>query len=178
MYVRKLQPKSSLVIAGRGRRLGALLIDGLILGLVQQVLSALYAPPQITGPHLLAASLELSLPLSQWKLDITLAVITFCYFWLQHARSGQTLGKRVLGIRVVDAETLDPVGSGRAGIRALYYLWALIPVLGALFQTLDMLWIFWDQRKQTLHDKIAETIVVSNRPSPPPESVNPYGAEL
>jgi uncharacterized RDD family membrane protein YckC len=178
MYVRKIQLKSSLVIAGRGRRLGALLIDGAILGVIQQVLSAMYDPPEITRPHLLAATFRLSLPLSQWKLDVTFAVIAFCYFWLQHAQSGQTLGKRVFGIRVVDAESLDPVGSGQAGIRALYYFWVLIPVLGTPFQILDTLWIFWNKRKQTLHDKIAETIVVSSRPSPSPESVNPYGAEL
>lgn len=178
MYVRKIHPKSSLVIAGRGRRFGAFLIDGLILGVIQQVLSAMYSPPEITRPHLLGAALRVSLPLRQWELDVTFAAIALCYFWLQHAQSGQTLGKRLFGITVVDAESLDPVGSGQAGIRALYYLWVLIPVVGTPFQLLDTFWIFGSERKQTLHDKIAETVVVMSRSSPPAESVNPYGAEL
>jgi uncharacterized RDD family membrane protein YckC len=76
----------------------------------------------------------------------------FTYF--EGSSSGQTIGKRAMSIRVVDATNLGPVSPGRAALR---YLGRLVSGL-ALF--IGYLWAIWDPESQTWHDKIAATFVV------------------
>lgn len=72
---------------------------------------------------------------------------------------GATPGMAAVGIRCVDAaDGRYPVGIGRAGRRWLAAAVLLVvPLVGI---PLDLLWPLWDRRKQTLHDKIAGTVVV------------------
>jgi uncharacterized RDD family membrane protein YckC len=73
---------------------------------------------------------------------------------LEGGASGQTLGRRAVGIRVVDADGGGPIGIPRALLRwAAEWLSALILLLGYL-------WMLWDSEKQTWHDKLASTLVV------------------
>jgi uncharacterized RDD family membrane protein YckC len=82
-------------------------------------------------------------------------VVGVAYFvLLEGGPSGQTLGKKLCGIRVIDL----PVG-GRIGVRR-----ALIRALGrwvsfAAFM-LGYLWMLWDPEKQTWHDKMGRAVVV------------------
>ena len=81
---------------------------------------------------------------------------------------GQTLGKRLVKIRVVDAETGQPVGFGRGATRAalptaIQVLGALVPLLGVL-SALDGLSMLRSDRRQTWHDRIAGTVVLQWRP--------------
>jgi uncharacterized RDD family membrane protein YckC len=84
---------------------------------------------------------------------------------------GEDAGKSALGIRVVRADDLLRVSHatsfGRAGCKLLLAL-LVIPLVVAY------LWPLWDKRNQTLHDKMAGTIVIREPPSststwPPPE---------
>jgi uncharacterized RDD family membrane protein YckC len=68
--------------------------------------------------------------------------------------SGQTIGKRALGIRVIDFGTGGPIGYGRATIR-----W-LGQIISGFFCYLGYLWMLWDREKQTWHDKMANDVVV------------------
>lgn len=75
-------------------------------------------------------------------------------------RSGQTVGKRLMGIRIVRAD------GSRAGLRRIFLLRLLvpnliaaIPFLGLFFALIDSLFIFADDRR-CLHDRFADTIVV------------------
>jgi uncharacterized RDD family membrane protein YckC len=91
--------------------------------------------------------------------------VAFAYDWVQHAAWGQTIGKRVLGTRVVMADSRANVGVGPAGARAaVYALPGLVPFVGGLFSLLNELWLLWDPRRQCLHDKAAHTVVVKNNP--------------
>jgi uncharacterized RDD family membrane protein YckC len=74
-------------------------------------------------------------------------------FWLM---AGQTLGKRVMGLRIVrtDGERLR---LGNALRRVLGYV-----ISGILF--LGFLWILFDNRRQGFHDKLAGTLVVYSWP--------------
>lgn len=85
------------------------------------------------------------------------------FIWLEGSPSGQTLGKRVLGIRVLDFDAGGPVGYGRAAIRYVGRF-----VSGIVF-ALGYLWMLWDGQKQTWHDKMATTVVV-------PTSAYPVGS--
>ncbi|MFE3256718.1 RDD family protein [Nocardia sp. NPDC059091] len=72
----------------------------------------------------------------------------------QEGTTGQTPGKRVVGIRLVRESTGQPVGFGLAiGRRLLHFIDALPCYLG-------FLWPAWDAKKQTFADKIVSTIVV------------------
>jgi uncharacterized RDD family membrane protein YckC len=121
--------------AGFGQRLGAYLIDVVITNVVVYVLTAFIR----TG----SASLVMSF------------LISLGYFALfEGSGSGQTVGKRLLGIRVVDFETGMPIPYGRAFARNIgRWLSGLVFLLGYL-------WMLWDRDGQTWHDKIASTTVV------------------
>ncbi|HLQ53073.1 MAG TPA: RDD family protein [Streptosporangiaceae bacterium] len=100
-------------------------------------------------------------------LVLTVA-ISFCYDWLQHARWGQTLGKRALGTMVVTADGRSKISGGTAAGRAVVSVLApAVPLAGGIFGLLDDLWLLWDPRRQCLHDKALSTVVVKTSVPPP-----------
>ena len=80
-------------------------------------------------------------------------VLPFVYYTVMHGRaSGQTLGKKWLGIAVQEDSAGGSIGYGRAfGRYAIIFVLAIfiLPIL------LDYLWPLWDRTNQALHDKIA-----------------------
>jgi len=76
------------------------------------------------------------------------------YYAKLEGGSGQTVGKRALGIRVVDARTGGPIGTGRGVGR--YFA----RIISALVCLLGYLWMLWDADKQTWHDKMVNSVVV------------------
>ena len=118
--------------AGFWRRVGAVVIDGLLLGLVQLLVLRL-------------------LGTAGYVFEFVLQAGYFTYF---EGSSGQTPGKRVASIRVADIETGEPIGYGRALGRYLFSL------LSALIVYLGYLWMLWDREKQTWHDKVSRAVVV------------------
>ena len=145
-------------LAGRGRRLGAYLIDLIIAGIVLGVLAVLN----------LGISLEdvARDPMTQQMSTaggIAYLVIFMVINGYLLVTKGQTLGKLALGIRIVDA-----VSNGAAtavkilGLRyVLVMLVAAIPIIGGLLGLIDFLFIFREDRR-CVHDLIAGTKVVSN----------------
>ena len=92
----------------------------------------------------------------------------FLYLWLMTAVRGQTLGKMVVGLRVVDAKGEVP-DLGRAALRE-----SVGKILSA-FLLLGYVWVLFDKHHQGWHDKLAQTYVVrvkpgfgSDVPKPPP----------
>ncbi|GAA2878096.1 RDD family protein [Actinoplanes cyaneus] len=74
--------------------------------------------------------------------------------WFQAGKTGQSWGKKALGLRLVDANTGQPIGAGKAFLRDLAHIVdSLICLVGYLFP-------LWDAKKQTLADKIVSTVVV------------------
>lgn len=71
------------------------------------------------------------------------------------AKTGQTWGRRLVGVKVVNANTGEPPGWGKAIGRQLFEQ----IISGSIFY-LGYLWMLWDKNKQTWHDKVAGTIVV------------------
>ncbi len=154
-------------IAGFWRRLGAATIDGLLLGLVGAVLGFLWFDQ-------LAA-------LGQNGRFLG-GVIAFAYLALLNSRigSGQTLGKRLLKIRVTDVQG-SSVSLERAALRSLILLvpgvlngmsfadasggFAIVAVQAlcvfGLGGALAYLFCFNRQTRQSVHDLAARTIVVN-----------------
>jgi uncharacterized RDD family membrane protein YckC len=122
--------------AGVGTRFLAALIDGIIIGIpINLVLLAADAPSGLVNLVILAAQ--------------------FAYFGFMESKpEGQTLGKKVMKIQVVDATTLQPGIEGRAWTRSGGR------ILSGLVCGLGYLWILWDKDKMTWHDKMATTRVL------------------
>ena len=139
-------------LASWGRRLAALLVDGMILGgiVVATLVSAGVPLEDINTTILEGSSLALILIFILPKAIYDTAMI---------GSRNQTFGKMALHIKVVDeADRVTPIGYARAFTRWLStaFLWALFTVPGVL----DHLWPLRDGRRQTLHDKFAHSVVV------------------
>lgn len=79
-----------------------------------------------------------------------LGVILF-YFPLLEGRSGQTPGKRLLGLRVLGEDGL-PINYRQAFIRRISFYFEILPI--------DALFIPFSPRRQRAFDQVARTVVV------------------
>jgi uncharacterized RDD family membrane protein YckC len=86
---------------------------------------------------------------------LAFAVWNSCY---RQGATGQSLGKRVAGTRLVGVATGRPVGFGRALGRGVARLLDGIPL------ALGYLWPLFDEQRQTFADKVCATLVVRARP--------------
>jgi uncharacterized RDD family membrane protein YckC len=140
------------------QRASALLID------VSAVLTAVLT---VAAPIFVLAGFRNSGPSQREAAWLTAAlfsaalVVGAAYAIVLEGHSGQTFGKRALGLRVL-AEDGSPCGYGRACSRELLgrvliggFAWLL--VLPGLLSYLAAL---WHPQRQTWHDQIGQTIVV------------------
>jgi len=138
---------------GFGRRVIAFVIDNIFL----QV-AALFVT--IIGLLVIGIDVELLTTGSGTLLNsyyATAVVMNLFYFTYFHGTTGQTIGKRMLGMKVIQS-TGEPMRVGVAFLRWVgYFLSGLIFYLG-------FLWIAFDGRKQGWHDKIAGTCVIKVGP--------------
>lgn len=74
---------------------------------------------------------------------------------VQQGNTGQTIGKRIMSIRLVRLDGVSPPGVGLSIGR-----WLLHIVDGAACG-LGYLWPLWDEKRQTFSDKILNTVVVT-----------------
>ena len=90
----------------------------------------------------------------------------YVIWWLVTLKNGQTPGKQLVGIRVV-RENGEPSGWGYTFLREFVIKGLLGGVLssitGGIYTVVDHLWPLWDPKRQALHDKMVNTIVVQNR---------------
>lgn len=151
-------------VAGFGARAGALLIDTLItlIGLVPFVLGAVllvmavpetdaygYGVPgtadgglAATGGILMGLGVLLMIGLQVWNRIFRMG------------RTGQSIGKKMLGLKLINEQTGQPIGAMQSFLREL---------LGGLINQvfyLSYLWMLWDDNKQTLADKVVHSTVI------------------
>lgn len=77
--------------------------------------------------------------------------------WIRQGKTGQTIGKSVVGLKLVDATTGQPIGAGKAFVRDLAHI--LDSIICGL--PIGWLWPLWDEKRQTWGDKIMSTYVVT-----------------
>jgi uncharacterized RDD family membrane protein YckC len=149
------------VLSGWWRRVGAQLIDGLIIGLGALLLffgfSAVFSVGFAAGEGAGYASLVLGLIL--WFFSV--AVIAMLYAPAMMARTnGRTLGRVATGIRVIRADG-SPVTFGFAMVREVLVKSLLLGLLSSLTlglaHLLDVLWPLWDEENRALHDFVVNT---------------------
>ncbi len=75
--------------------------------------------------------------------------------------NGQTIGKKALGIKIVDVNGALAEKQQIIKRYAVYFLPGQIPVIGQLFSLVNILFIFSAQ-KRCIHDNIGGTIVIND----------------
>jgi uncharacterized RDD family membrane protein YckC len=155
--VADLPASGQTVLAGRGIRLVAAIIDTLILMALFWVISLL-TPLNIFSPAMASAGFFTKLAIQAGSLALFLAVHGYLL-----ATRGQTVGKMLLGIRIVRPDgskaSLGRVVGLRYGVG--YAIAAMHISLLMIYSLVDCLMIFRSNRR-CLHDLIADTIVVKN----------------
>jgi uncharacterized RDD family membrane protein YckC len=73
---------------------------------------------------------------------------------IQAGRTGQSLGKRTLHMRLLSERTGEPIGGGMAFARDI------CRILDSLACYIGWLFPLWDAKRQTFADKIVSTVVV------------------
>ncbi len=159
-------------LAGFWIRFVAALLDGIVVGVVAAVLTA----PFGLSPFSFTASFEAGSssgstsagdPGGNLAGSVIQTLIGGAYtVYLIGTPAGQTLGMRATGIRVADASTGGRISYPRSLGRYAMGIVSAIPF------ALGYLWMLWDPRRQTWHDKVAQSLVVRTRSFPPPA---PFG---
>lgn len=155
-------------LAGRGARLAAALVDLIILAVINWILGLIFGQT-VTWINNPDGTVSVGYSSGGVAGGLLWIAIFLAYFTILHSKwEGQTLGKRVLGIRVVREGDRGTISTGQAlGRAAVYYFSWWVCVVGGI---INLAWILWDPRRQALHDKVAKTVVANAKPGDP----NPY----
>jgi uncharacterized RDD family membrane protein YckC len=130
-----------------GRRVLATLVDLIGLGFVFVLMSVLFGTSSAGGGQV-SASLE-----GFWALVYFVGV--FAYYILMEGYLGQTVGKMLLGIKVVREENGGEPGLREAAIRTVLRI-----VDGLFFYLVALITVLASARNQRLGDMAAHTLVV------------------
>jgi uncharacterized RDD family membrane protein YckC len=149
-------------LAGRGRRLVARIIDGILIAVpVSLIMTAAMGGIDYTNAQ---GNFDLGVDTGkQTAIQIVTMLVYFIYEGLMLTSRGQTVGKRVMKIRVAMLSN-GAIPAGQAGWfrAATYTLPEIVPCCGFVFWLVNVLWCTWDKPyQQCLHDKAAKTVVVS-----------------
>lgn len=154
-------PADELPLAGRWRRLGASIIDMVIMVVIVLPLAFIYALLFVDGVDI-TNFYSVQSEISEYGWAVIAFFILVGANWIYLLR-GQTIGKSLLGIRVDDLNG-GPCERSRNVLKRMapIHLLALIPGVGEIISLIDCLMIFRSD-KRTLHDLIAGTKVVDIR---------------
>ena len=147
-------------MAGLGGRIVAFLIDRFIIGIIVGVAYFLMVMLIVAGAATQSdagqsvAGLGI---LMVWLVVIpaALLIMLFNEVYLAGKNNGQTIGKKLMGIRIVKEDGTQ-FGYMDAFLRNVIGYW-----ISSLVCSLEFFWGLFDSRNQTWHDKIFHTLVVT-----------------
>ncbi len=155
--------------ASFGQRLGALIVDAIVnlvilapflVGLyflLDKALENCFTITKANGDKKLECpdgALQVG-PLVAAIVIGAIGLILVVYLNCRWVGRSQTPGQKALNIRVVDANSGQPIGMGRAFGRYLFR-----SLVSGSFCLLGYLWMLWDPNKQTWHDKVTNAVVI------------------
>jgi uncharacterized RDD family membrane protein YckC len=159
-------PQPRVVFGGLLIRFVAYVIDSLIIGFPMGILffvlgvagvlgspvspNDLPAPPP-GGTAMGAVTLSPVAIFSFFLVVLIVAAGYYTYFW---GTGGSTPGMSLFQLRVLDANSGQPIGIGRAIVRYIGFIVAAVPCW------IGLIWAAFDPRAQGWHDKIASTVVL------------------
>lgn len=167
-----MSQKRVMKLATRGKRFGAGLIDSVpvafitliffgqvisgVISLIQDAMNSLseYGSYYNNQPYVTGGV--------SYPSVIIVLMLIFLGAELYFFSRSQTIGKAILGLRVVDARTGRPVGFAKMLLREIIVKKASSSVLW-----LGYIWILIDKYNRGWHDKILDTYVIDEKPSVP-----------
>lgn len=87
-------------------------------------------------------------------LQLVLQVLGIAFYIVCWVKFAGTPGKRLLKLKVLDADTGDNLSTGKAILRYIMYIVSTLALL------LGLIWVAFDKKKQGWHDKVANSVVV------------------
>jgi uncharacterized RDD family membrane protein YckC len=152
-------------LAGWWSRVGAALIDSVIIGVGALLIVALFGSVFSIGFFASEETGVVSLVVGLMLSFLAIAIIALLYAPLMMARTnGKTLGRMALGIRVVrangEAMTFGWAMLREVAVKALLFGMILSSITFGLAWLVDVLWPLWDDENRALHDFIVDTRVV------------------
>ena len=161
-HARAVDVPAGVRLATIWRRAVALLIDELLVAIPLFVVFALVSgdsPSDVADGDL-----------AKW-FTLTSTVIVLVYYAVAVWWRGRTVGKWIMGMKVVRVTDGGPVGFSGASLRSLVPAVAgAPPVIGPFLAIAVYAVAMFDRRRQGLHDKAAGTVVVDTRPVKDEES--------
>jgi len=151
-------------VAGFGSRAAALIIDsllsliGFIPFIIGAVLLVMAAPDTDEFGYSVDGTADGGLAATGGLLmALGVVLIIAIHVWnriFKMGRTGQSVGKKVMGLKLIHESTGQPIGALQSFLREL---------LGGLVNQvfyLSYLWMLWDDNKQTLADKVVHSTVI------------------
>ena len=140
---------------GFWRRVGAFIVDLAIIFLLTALMAVMAFIGYKVGlaAHDRSISLANAAPLMAF-LTFAWVFLATVYFVIFHGMDGTTIGKSLLGLRVVTADQ-EPINYRRALLR-----WVGLVGFGCLTIGVSFLWIMWSREKRGWHDFLARTWVI------------------
>lgn len=144
--------------AERSARLGAAILDGIIFT-VMVYLPALFTMAMAGAAAKTAGESGASAMVMIGGVVTLAGVIAWCWLTIVYVkRNGQSIAKKLLKIKVVRSD------GSRASLGRIFWLRNIVNGLISiipLYGLIEVLFIF-GERRQCLHDKIADTIVIKD----------------
>jgi uncharacterized RDD family membrane protein YckC len=146
------------------QRVGAFLIDQLLgvvamipyyIGAVMAASTVETTTDPVTGQVTTTGGGASGIALVLMFLGVALSIAYFVWnYCLKQGRTGYTVGKGVLGIKLIKQDTGQPMGAGLSFVRQIAHIVDAIPCYLGYF------WPLWDSKRQTFADKIMSTVVI------------------
>lgn len=142
-------PMAGFHYAGFWVRFLALLLDGILLGIVTAALAPVWGPAATVTGTVSAAAFQVNAQAN--AIGGLLGLIYFTAMW---AWRGQTIGMMPFNMQVVGVADGKKIDVFRGLLRYVGFIISVIPLF------LGLIWAAFDARKQGWHDKIASTVVI------------------
>jgi uncharacterized RDD family membrane protein YckC len=130
-----------------GRRILATIVDAIVFSVIFWVLALLFGSTSAEGGSVAFSLGGLG--------SLICLVVIFAYYTLLEGYLGQTLGKMLLGIKVVREDNGGVPGLGAAAIRTVLRI-----IDGILFYLVAFISVLATQKNRRLGDMAANTLVV------------------
>lgn len=130
-----------------GRRVLATIVDAMVLGVLFAVMTILFGESSTSGT-------SVSFSMGTFP-TLGFFILAMAYYILMEGYLGQTLGKMLLGIKVVREDNGEVPGLGGAAIRT-----ALRIIDGFFFYLVAFIAVLASGKNQRLGDMVAHTLVV------------------
>jgi len=141
-------PAAAMDVHVTGRRILAIIVDGLLLSVLFWVMSVLFGSSSAEGGQVSASMTGLPF--------VLYLLIVFAYFALMEGYRGQTVGKMLLGIKVIREDSGEVPGLKVAAIRTILRLIDMLPFA----YLVGFITVLISTKNQRLGDMAANTLVV------------------